>query len=180
MDCSPPGSSVHEIFQARILEWVAMPSSRGSFWPWNWTCVSCLLHWQVTSLPLVLPVKPEVYIVVCCSVSESDSLQPHELWHRVLSCPSLSPRVYLNSCPLSQWCHPTISSSVVPFASCLQSFQHQGLFQWISSSHQVAKVLELQLQHQSFQWIVRVGFLFSFSFRIDCLNAVLYIMPGNK
>ena len=45
-------------------------------------------------------------------------------------------------------CHPTISSSVVPFSSHLQSFQHQGLFQWVSSSHQVAKVLEFQLQHQ--------------------------------
>ena len=41
MDCSPPGSSVHGIFQARILEWVAMPSSRGSFWPRDRTCHSC-------------------------------------------------------------------------------------------------------------------------------------------
>ena len=146
MDCSPPGPSVHEISQAGILEWVAMPSSRGS---------SQARDWQATSLPLVLPVKPEVYIVVCCSVAESDSLQPHELWHTMLSCHSLSPGVCLNSRPLSRWCHPTISSSVVPFSSCLQSFQHQGLFQWFSSSHQVAKELELQLQHQPFQWIVR-------------------------
>ena len=42
MDCSPPGSSVHGIFQARILEWVAISSSRGSFWPRDWTCVSCI------------------------------------------------------------------------------------------------------------------------------------------
>ena len=56
--------------------------------------------------------------------------------------------------PLSRWCHPIISSSVVPFSS-----QHQGLFQWISSLHQVAKLLELQLQHQSFQWIFRADFL---------------------
>ena len=54
------------------------------------------------------------------------------------------PKTYSNSCPLSQWCHPTTSSSVVPFSSCLQSSQHQSL----CSSHQVAKVLELQ--HQSF------------------------------
>ena len=46
-----------------------------------------------------------------------------------------------------------------PFSSCPQFSLHQGLFQWVSSSHQVAKVLELQLQHQSFQWIVRVDFL---------------------
>ena len=52
---------------------------------------------------------------------------------------------FLKLTPLSQWCHPTISSSVISFSSCLQSFQHQGLFQWVSSSHQVAKVLEFQL-----------------------------------
>ena len=44
-------------------------------------------------------------------------------------CPSPTPRIYLNSCPLSQWCHPTISSSVVPFSSCLQSFSVLGSFQ---------------------------------------------------
>ena len=51
MDCSLPGSSIHGILQARILEWVAMPSSRGSSWPRDWTRL-CLLHWQVGSLPL--------------------------------------------------------------------------------------------------------------------------------
>ena len=50
----------------------------------------------------------------------------------------------------------TISSSVISFSSCLQSFPVQGLFQWVSSSHQVAKVLEFQLQHQSFQWILDI------------------------
>ena len=49
----------------------------------------------------------------------SDSLWPHELQHARPPCPSPTPRVYLNSCPLSRWCHPTISSSVVPFSSCL-------------------------------------------------------------
>ena len=57
----------------------------------------------------------------------------------------------LMSIKSTKWCHPTISSSVIPFSSCLQLFQHQSLFQWISSSNQGAKVLELQLQHQSFQ-----------------------------
>ena len=51
-----------------------------------------------------------------------------------------------------------ISSSVIPFSSCLQSFP-VGLFQWVSSSHQVDKVSELQLQHKSFQWVFRVDFL---------------------
>ena len=88
----------------------------------------------------------------------SDSLRLHGLHHTRLPCPSPTPRACSNSCPLSQWCHPTISSSVIPFSSNLS--QHQGLFQWVSSSHQVAKVLELQLQ--SFQWILGL-----ISFSID-------------
>ena len=56
------------------------------------------------------------------SVQFSHSLRPHGLQHARLPCSSPTPRVYLDSCPLSQWCHPTISSSVVPFSSCLQSF----------------------------------------------------------
>ena len=58
----------------------------------------------------------------------SDSLRPHGLQQARLPCPSLSPRACSNSCPLSQWCHPTISSSVVPFSSCLQSFPTSGSF----------------------------------------------------
>ena len=57
----------------------------------------------------------------------SDSLQPHEVQHDRLPCPSPIPGVYPNSCPLSQWCHPTISSSVIHF-SCLQSFPASGSF----------------------------------------------------
>ena len=67
-------------------------------------------------------------------------------------------RSLLKSCPLSQWCHPTISSLLLPSLAFNLS-QHQGIFKWVSSSHQVAKVLEFQLQHQSFQWIVRTDFL---------------------
>ena len=58
----------------------------------------------------------------------SGSLLPHGLQHARLPCPSPSPRACSNSCPLSQWCHPTISSSVVPFSSCLQSFPASGSF----------------------------------------------------
>ena len=83
----------------------------------------------------------------------SDSSRPHEPQNARPPCPSPTPKVYPNSCPLSQWCHPTISPSVVPFSSCLQFSQHQCLFKWVSSLHQVAKTsLEFQLQHQSFQW----------------------------
>ena len=89
----------------------------------------------------------------------SDSLRPHRLQQARLPCPSPSPRACSNSCPLSQWCNPTISSSFVPFSSCFNLSQHPSLFQWMSSSHQVAKVLEVQLQPQSFQWIFRTDFL---------------------
>ena len=59
----------------------------------------------------------------------SDSLRPHELQHSRPPCLSPIPRVYPNSCPLSRWCHLTISSSVIPFSSCLQSFPTSGSFQ---------------------------------------------------
>ena len=82
------------------------------------------------------------------------TLRPHRVQHARLPCPSPTPRACSNSCPSSHWCHPTISSSVVPFSSCLQ-----WLFQWVSYSHQVARVLELQLQLQTFQWIFKTDFL---------------------
>ena len=88
----------------------------------------------------------------------SKSLPPHGLQHTRLLCPSLSPWVCSNSSPLSQWCHPTVSSSTATSPPALNLSQHEGLFWWVSSSHQVAKLLELQLQHHSFQSIFRVDF----------------------
>ena len=64
---------------------------------------------------------------LCCSVM-SDSLQPHVLQHTMPPCPSLSAGVCSDLCPLSQWCHPTILSSVTHFSSCLQSFPASGSF----------------------------------------------------
>ena len=144
----------------------------------------------------------------------SNSFQPHEWQHARFPCPSPSPGACSNSCPLSGWCHPTISSSVIPFSSYLQSFPASGSFPMsqffasggqstgvsdlvsflskknpradllqnglvgspcsprdsqessptpqfksINSSHQVARILELQFQHQPFQWIFRVDLL---------------------
>ena len=68
------------------------------------------------------------HIQFSCSVV-SYSLWPHEPQHARPPCPSPTPRVHPNPCPLSQWCHPTISSSVIPFSSCLQSFPASGSFQ---------------------------------------------------
>ena len=89
----------------------------------------------------------------------SESVLPHGLQHTRLPRPSPTPGAYSNSLPSSWWCHLTISSSVVPFPFHLQSFSASGSFSWVSSSHQVAKVLEFQLQHQSFQWIFKTDFL---------------------
>ena len=85
-------------------------------------------------------------------------MTPWTAAHR-LPCPSLSPEVCSNSCPPSWWCHPNISSSVTPSPLSLNLFWHQSLFQRVGSLYQVAKVLELKLQHHSFQWIFRVDFL---------------------
>ena len=95
----------------------------------------------------------------------SDSLQPHGLQHARPPCLSPTPGACSNSCPLSWWCHPTISSSVVPFSYRLQSFPASGSSPssdfGVSSLHQVAKVLEFQLQHQSFQWTFRTDSLYN-------------------
>ena len=65
----------------------------------------------------------------CCSVTKLYiTLQSHGLQHTMLPCPSPTPGAYSNSCPLNQWCHPAISSSVVPFSSCLQYFPASGSF----------------------------------------------------
>jgi len=107
-----------------------------------------------------VPFQSKPFNITVVIIQLLSRVKPHGLQHTRLPCPSLSPRVYSNSCPLSQWCHPTISSSVTPFSSCSQSFPASGSFPMsFSSSHQVSKVLELQLQHQSFQWIFRVDFL---------------------
>ena len=89
-------------------------------WLSNWT--TTMVFWM-----LHLSTRVLFFSSVSCSVV-SNSLQPHGLQHARLPCPSPTPRVYSNSCPLSQWCHPAISSSVVPFSSCLQSFPASGSF----------------------------------------------------
>ena len=89
----------------------------------------------------------------------SDTLWPHGLQHARPPCPSPTPRVYSNSCPSSsdaiQTSHPLLSPSLLAF----NLSQHRSLSKWVSSSHQVAKALEFQFQHQSFQWIFRTDFL---------------------
>ena len=93
------------------------------------------------------------------SIIMPDSLWPHGLQHTRLPCLSPTPRACSNSYPLSRWCHPTISSSVISFSSCLQSFPASGSFlksQFFASGWQV---IGASTSAQSYQWIFKIEFL---------------------
>ena len=83
-------------------------------------CRWILLHWATREALTLLQFSSVQ------SLSRVNSLQPHESQHARPPCPSPTPRLHSNSCPLSRWCHPAISSSVVPFSSCLQSLPESG------------------------------------------------------
>ena len=165
MACSPPGSSVHGILQARILEWVAIPFSRvirshhqlkgiDVFWIVKdqhlqnfsvfmfWVCSDSTLtyqwnyqghsqKWSIIPFQGLFPHTATVWLqsnfkmpsVQFSRSGVSNSLQPHGLQHARPPCPSPTPGAHPNSCPLSRWCHPTISSSVVPWLN-----QHLALY----------------------------------------------------
>ena len=120
-----------------------------------------------TSLTLVTLTEEFLKIMILLQYSSvqfshsvvSDSFRPHEPQHSSPPCLSPTPGVHPNPCPLSRWCHPTISSSVIPLSSCPQSFPASGSFQMSQFFASGAKVLEFQLQHQSFQWIFKANFL---------------------
>ena len=112
----------------QLSVWIIPPQSSFLFWFYY------LLWLLFTSL--ILPVQNLWKILLLFSLSlqfslsvMSDSLRPHEPQHTRPSCPSPTPRVHPNPWPLSWWCHQTISSSVVPFTSCPQSFSASGSFQ---------------------------------------------------
>ena len=92
----------------------------------------CLICISMTTSKLQHVLK--CFLLLFSRSAMSDSLQPHGLQHTRLPCPSPSPGTSSNSCPLSQWCHPTISSSVIRF--CLQSFPVSGflLMSWLFAS----------------------------------------------
>ena len=219
MDYSPPGSSVHGVLQARILEWVARLSSRESCWPRDQTCVSyvlCIGSWVLTTsttweVCIHIQTHTRVYMYVYVSFIVLDYMyqlpykqykmslketlgDPHpgyisrensnSKWYMY---PSVQFSSVTQSCltfcdPMNcstpalpvhhqlpeptqthvhwvgdaiQLSHPLSS----PSPPALSLAQHQGLFKWVSSSHEVAKVMEFQLQHQSFQWTPRTDLL---------------------
>ena len=147
VDCSLPGSSVHGILQARVLEWVTIPFFRGSSWPKVWTWVYGSLdasYWVQFSL--VTQLCP----TLCNPMNRSTRSLPvhHQLPEFAQTHVDWVGDAIQPSHPLSSPSPPVFNLS-----------QHQGLFKWVSSSHQVAKVLEFQLQHQSFQWTPRTDLL---------------------
>ena len=126
----------------RILEWVTNPSSRGSSQPRNWTQVSRIAGRFFTMFSSVQ----------FSSSVMSDSLRPHEPQHSRPACPSpMTESIQTHVHWVSDAIQPSHSLSS-PSSSALNLSQHQGLFQWVSSLHEVAKVLEFELQHQSSQW----------------------------
>ena len=135
MDCSLPGSYIHGIFQERVLEWVAISFSRGSSQPRDRTRVSCIVGRRFTIWATKEVIRVLSSVQFSCSVV-FDSLRPHESQHARPPCPSPIPGGHSDSRPSSQWCHPAISSSVVPFSSCPQSlpasesFPMSQLFTW--------------------------------------------------
>ena len=175
MACSLPRFSTHGIFQARMLEWVAISSSRGSSQTSDQTRISCV---SFTGRWILLPLVPQVYVWISKGKNDSTNFRGGKLWRMrkmikihefkcsvqfisvTQSCPTLcSPMNHsMPGLPVHhqllvtqthihrvsdaiQPSHPLLSpSSPVPNPS-----QHQGLFQWVNSLHQVAKVLELKL-----------------------------------
>ena len=152
MDCSLPGFSVHGISQVRILSELPFLSPGDLPHPHP-------LYWQVDSLPL--REVPKAY-----QFRSVQSLSHVRLFATPWTAACQASLSITNSQSLPK---PMSTKSVMPsnhlilchspFLPALNLSQHQGLFQWVSSSHQVAKVLEFQLQHQSFQWIPRTDLL---------------------
>ena len=175
IDSSLPGSSVHGISQARILEWVAISFSRGSFWCRDPTQVSRIAGRLFTNwAPREAHYFSEKDTKVCLFFSEEDTGSV-QLSSVTQSCPILCDPVNRSTpglpvhhqLPESTQTHVHRVGDAIQPSHPLSSpsppapnpSQHQGLFQWVNSSHEVAKVLEFQLQHQSFQWTPRTDLL---------------------
>ena len=113
------------VTHSSIFAW-RIPMDRGAWWTTVHGVTNSqaqLSDWAHSTLPKRLGDRSVQFSQWC------PTLQPHELQHARSPCPSPTPGVYPNPCPLNRWCHPTISSSVIPFSSCPQSFSASGSFQ---------------------------------------------------
>ena len=172
MDCSLPGSSVHGIFQARVLEWgaiafskAALTVSKGEKWTgrellwreneetgsglWMSRIWGSNSNWYTFLVTMFVYSVAQLCLTLCKPMESS--MPGFPVLHYLLEFAQMH----------VHWVSDVIQPSP-PSPLVLNLSQHMGLFQWFSSLHQVAKVLEFQLQHQSFQWLFRTD-----SFRID-------------
>ena len=141
-----------------VIHGVAKSRTRLSDWT-ELMYIFCFANF-IPCIVLCFPVASVQFSSVqfSCSVV-SDSLRPHEPQHARPPCPSPTPGVYPNSYPLSQWCHPTISSTVIPFSSSPQSFPASGSFQVSQLFTLGGQSIGVSASHQSFQWTPRTDLL---------------------
>ena len=123
----------------------------------------CHCCWHVIVVPLLFN-----DVELRCSIAKSCLTVTTLLHHARLLCPPLFPRLCSDSHALSRWCYLTISSPAPASHFAFNLSKHRGFFQWVGSLHQVTKVLEVQLQHHSFQLTFRVDFLQNWLFRSPC------------
>ena len=198
MDCSLPCSSVHGIFQARVLERVAISFSRGSSQLRDRTLVSRIAGrhftiWASSNTWFLLAYIWVIFYTIFCCLLQFSSVQllscvcligPHELQYSQLPCPSPTPGACSNSCPLSPWCLPTILSSVIllfhlvhhpsrPSSPAFSLSQYQHLFQWVSTSHHVT-IMKWSFSFSSSPSNEYSGLI---SFRIDWFDQSLCCAP---
>ena len=175
-----PGSSVHGIFQAIILKWVAISSYQLRVRAPSLATTELAGRFFTTGPleKLLCKFKKKSHFLTMLSSVQfsfsvvSKSLQPHRLQHTRLPCPSPTPGACWNSYPSSQWCHPAISSSVAPFSSCLQSFP-------IFQSFPIGSVLCIRWpKYWSFSFSISPSNEYSglISFRIDWFD--LFAVEG--
>ena len=110
-------------------EWWQEAMGAGVIWSWIYFKIYQWITWKYEGKRNQGWLQDQISSVQFSRSVMSNSLQPHELQQSRPPCPSPTPRVYPNPCPLSRWCHLTISCSVIPFSSCLQSFPTSGYFQ---------------------------------------------------
>ena len=140
---------------SRMLEWVAMPFSRGWSWPRDQIlphCSQILYHLSQQGGKIVLQFSSVIQSCLTLCYPMDCSMPGFPIHHKLPEFTQTHVHWVSNAIQPS---HPLSS----PSPPALNLSQHQGLFQWVSSSHQVAKVLQFQLRHQSFQWTFRTDFL---------------------
>ena len=144
------------------------------FCVYNWDCV---IWPHLHSLGLGVSSERKELSLFSCWVM-SDSLWPHGLQHTRPPCPSPSPRVCPSTCPMIRWCHPTISSSVILFSSCPQSFPASGSFPmnrlFTSGGLSIGASAAAYILPMNIQGWFPLGLTVLISFRIDCFDLLAF------